>query len=211
MGFKTLEDELDPDKKLRMVEEFANRFPNSELLSYVYTQAARACLQKNDWSLGVDYGRKSLKLDPDNFYSMLVLATTLAQPRSTLENANRLSTAQNNASRALELIATMQKGISETDEQFQKRKQGLEADAHAALALVYMQGDESAKAIDEFKTAISLAEQPNPQLYFRMGEIYANEGKKDEAINAFTKASQLGQGTIVQRYADDRIQKLKKQ
>jgi Tfp pilus assembly protein PilF len=142
---------------------------------------------------------------------MLVLATTLAQPRSTLENANRLSTAQNNASRALELIAPMQKGTSETDEQFQERKRGLEADAHAALALVYMQGDESAKAIDEFKTAISLAEQPNPQLYFRMGEIYANEGKKNEAIDAFTKASQLGQGTVVQKYADDRIQKLKKQ
>jgi len=48
MGYRTIENEMDPDKKLRMVEEFEKRFPNSQLLSYAYTQAANASQQKGD-------------------------------------------------------------------------------------------------------------------------------------------------------------------
>jgi tetratricopeptide (TPR) repeat protein len=73
-----------------------------------------------------------------------------------------------------------------------------------------MQRDQSEKAIEEFKTAISLSQTPNPQLYFRMGEIYANSGKNAEAVEAFTKASELGRGTIIQQYADKRIGELRK-
>jgi hypothetical protein len=36
------------------------------------------------------------------------------------------------------------------------------------------------------------------------------EGKLDDAIAAFTKASELGQGTMIKQYADDRIAELKK-
>lgn len=214
MGFVTLQDEMDPDKKLRMVDEFAERFPKSQLLSYVYTQAARVYQQKRDLTKVLEYGEKSLKLDPDNIFTMLILAASLAQPHSLQagpSEAERLSRSETYASHALKLIADLQKRSDETDEQFAKRKNALAADAHTSLALVYMQHDDSAKAIEEFKAAISLAEKPNPQIYFRLGEIYANEGKKSEAIDAFTKASQLGQGTLLQQYADERIEALKKE
>jgi tetratricopeptide (TPR) repeat protein len=79
------------------------------------------------------------------------------------------------------------------------------------LAMVNMHRGDSGKAIEEFKTAISLTTKPNPQLYFRLGEVYANQGKKAEAIEAFTKASALGQGTVLQQYADDRLAALKKE
>ena len=74
--------------------------------------------------------------------------------------------------------------------------------------MVYMQREESAKAVEEFKAAISLSPRPNAQLYFRLGEVYANDGKKAEAIEAFTRASELARGTIIEVYADERIQAL---
>jgi hypothetical protein len=37
------------------------------------------------------------------------------------------------------------------------------------------------------------------------------EGKVDQAIDAFTKAGQMGQGTAIKQYADQQIQALKKQ
>ncbi len=213
MGFQTMQDELDPDTKLRMVDEFERRFPDSQLLSYVYTEAAEAYQRRGDLNKLVEYGEKSLKLDRDNIFSIILVAIALAQPRMLQgtpdQAAQRLSAAQNYANRALELIDGLPKQANETDKELQKRKSALASDAHTTLGMVCMLRDDSGKAIEEFKTAISLSERPNPQLYFRLGEVYANHGKKPEAIEAFTKASELGRGTILQQYADERVRELK--
>jgi len=214
MGFETIQDELDPDRRLRMVEEFETRFPNSQLLSYVYTQAAEAYQRKGNLEKLVEYAEKSLKLDPDNTFSLLMVAITVAQPRMLQGGPGvaeqRLSTSETYARRALQLIDKLPKRGNETDDQLRKRKSALASDAHTALGMVYMLRDDSKKAIEEFRTAIGLVERPNPQLYFRLGEVYANSGEKEKAIEAFTKASELGQGTVLQKFADERIAELKK-
>jgi len=79
------------------------------------------------------------------------------------------------------------------------------------LGMVHLQRDEPDKAIEEFKTAVSQEAAPDPQIYYRLGEVYANEDKKAEALEAFTKASELGRGTPIQDLADQEIEKLKKQ
>lgn len=215
VGYKTLEEELDPDRRLRMADEFASRFPNSQLLPYVFAQAAEAYQQKRDLNRAVEYGEKSLKLDPDNILSLLLVAVTLPQPRMLQDKpelaTQRLAAAQEYANHALKLLDVLVKSANETDEQFQKRKSNLSSEAHTALATVYMQGDNLGKAAEEFNAAISQASNPNPQLYFRLGEVYENAGKKAEAIKAFSKAADLGQGTVLQKYAEDRIASLKKQ
>lgn len=215
MGYRTIQSEMDPEKKLRMVEEFEKRFPNSQLLSYVYTQAANAAQQRGDLEGTVAYGEKSLKLDPDNIFSLVLVALTLPQPRMQRgdpgEATKKLSESEEYAKRVLSLIDKFPKQTNETDEQFQKRKSALLSDAHEALGMVHLQRDESDKAIEEFKTAISLLVSPNPQLFYRLGEVYANDGKKNEALEAFTKASEQGQGTVMKELADREIEKLKKQ
>jgi tetratricopeptide (TPR) repeat protein len=214
MGFKTMENEPDPDRRLRMVDEFESRFPKSQFLSYVYLQAAKAYREKGDVNKLVEYGEKSLKQDPDNVFSLVMVALALPQPRmlqsSPEEAAQRLSLAETYADQALKLIASLPARPNESPGQLQKQKGALASDAHAALGMVYMGRDESQKAIEELKTAVSLTQTPNPQLYFRLGEVYENEGKKNEAFEAFTKASELGRGTVLQQYADQRIADLKK-
>jgi len=183
-------------------------------MSTVYTQAAKSYREKGDLNKLVEYGEKSLKLDANNLYSLLMVAIALPQPRMLESNpelsAQRLSTAEEYANRALKLIDGLPAKPNESDEQLKKRKDVLASDAHTALAMVYMGRDESPKAIEEFKTAISLSQAPNPQLYFRLGEVCANSGKTDEALEAFAKASELGRGTVLQQYADQRIAVLKK-
>ncbi len=213
MGYQTLQRELDPEKKLRMVEEFAQQFPNSQLLSYIYTQGANASQAKNDLEGILSYCDKSLKLDPDNIYSLVIAAVTLPQPQMQRgpDAAQRLAQAQQYAKRALSLMDKFPKQPNEADEQFQKRKGALLSEAHGALGMVYLQSDQPDKAIEEFKTAVSLDPTPDPQIYYRLGEVYANEGKKNDALAAFTKASELSQGTPLKEYADREIEKLKKQ
>jgi tetratricopeptide (TPR) repeat protein len=125
--------------------------------------------------------------------------------------AKRLAEADEDAKRALALMEKLAKRPNETDEQFQKRKAALQSEAHGALGMVHLQRDEPEKAIEAFKTAVSLEATPDPEIYYRLGEVYANEGKKAEAIEAFTKASELGQGTPIKDFADKEIEKLKKQ
>jgi tetratricopeptide (TPR) repeat protein len=143
-----------------------------------------------------------------------MVAVAVSQPRmlriAPSVAAQQLATAENYADRALQLLEGLPKRANETDAQLRKRKSALAADAHTALAMVHMYRDELSKAIEELRTAISLSEVSNPQLYFRLGEVYADYGKKAEAIEAFTKASELGRGTVLQKHAEERIQALKK-
>jgi len=214
MGYKTIENERDPDRRLRMVAEFERRFPLSELLSSVYAQAAKAYQQKGDLSSVVEYGEKSLQLDSNNLFSLLMVAMALPQPRmlpgDEQQTAKQLAKAQEYADHALRLIAALPPQPNEGGEHLRKRKDALASDAHAALATVNMERGETDKAIDQFKTAISLTPDPNPQLYFRLGEVYAHSGKKNEAIAAFTKAAERGHGTVLQQYAEERLAQLKK-
>jgi len=215
VAYQTLQNELDPDKCLKMVADFEKSYPTSQLLSHAYMQGANAAQQKGDLKEVVDLGEKSVKLDPENVLSLILVALVLPQPKmlnglSPAETNQRLSEAEDYANRALALTDKVPIKADETDEQFAKRKAGLVSDAHSALGMVYLQRDKTDNAIDQFQSAIATAPKPNPLLYFRLGEIYANTGQKAEALAAFKKASQYGEGTVLKQYADKQIEELKK-
>ena len=212
MGYKTLEQTSDPDTKIRMAMEFAQTFPKSELLSYVFTQAATAFQQKGDYLNAVKTGEKSLELDPDNVYSLLVVATAVSEPSmvsKAADSAKALQEAQTDAQRALDLLPKLATWPSEPPDQFEARKAGIESSAHAALGSVAMQQDKPGQAIEEFNKAISLSRPPKPSLYFRLGEVYSSAGKKQEAIEAFSKAAELGKGTVIETYANQSLKELR--
>ena len=212
MGYKTIEQASGPDTKIRMAMEFAQTFPNSELLSYVFTQAASAFQQKGDFPNAVKTGRKSLALDADNTYSLLVVATSLSEPsmvRNSQDNGeSELAEAGTDAQRALGLLPKLPARPDETPEHLAARKAGIESSAHAALGSVAMQQDKYNQAIEEFKKAISFSDPPKASLYFRLGEIYSNVGEKQQAIEAFSKAAQLGKGTVIETYAARSLKEL---
>ena len=214
MGYKTLEQTSDPVTKIRMAMEFAQLFPKSELLSYVYTQAAAAYQQKGDFPNAVKAAEKSVELDPDNTYSLLIVATALSEPSMVRDagdnSAKALQEAQTDAQHALDLLPKLPARPDETPEQFGARKAGLESSAHAALGSVAMQEDKDDLAVEEFKKAIALSQPPNASLYFRLGEIYSNTGKKQDAIEAFSKAAEFGKGTAIETYADQSIKELQR-
>jgi hypothetical protein len=57
---------------------------------------------------------------------------------------------------------------------------------------------------------VSTTGHPDSRDYYRMGEAYGLEGKLDDAIQAFTKAGELGQATVIKTYAYEQIAQLKK-
>jgi tetratricopeptide (TPR) repeat protein len=222
-AFQSLRNELDPDKAIQIAGDFEKKFPNSSMLTWVYMFAATAYDQKNDVANAVLNGEKSIKLKADNLPTLLLLAGRIALPQflSTHQQDEEkyLDEAEGYAQRALKLVAdptVVPKQANESDAQYARRKDTVASDAHASLGMVHLQRarlglqgpdqGELVTAEKEYQQAIAMTDKPNPEDYYRLGEAYSLSNKLDEAIDAFTKASDLG----LKAFADPRIEQLKK-
>jgi tetratricopeptide (TPR) repeat protein len=223
-GYDVIKSELDPDKAIALVEDFAKKYPNSPLLTYVYSFGANAYQEKGDVEKVIELTDKSLKLKSDNIMSLVLSIGMLPQPqylnKHEADREKILQEAQSEADRALQLISQIPKQANETDADHQKRLSDAASQVHGSLGMVHLElasgslsgpdKAELAKAEQEYQTAVTTTARPDPRDYFRMGEAYAMDGKLDDAIQAFTKASELGQGTMIKAYADQRIEEMKK-
>jgi len=221
---RAIQDELDPDRKIQLVKNFETKHPNSALLTWALAMGASAYQQKGETAQVVEYGEKSLKLKSDNLMSLIIMAEMLPQPQlmkgSDAEKEQKLNQAEGYANQALQQIEQLPKQPNETEEQHQKRKAELSKEPHSALGMIHLQRssmglagpdkDELAKAEQEYQLAVTTGGNPSAQDYYRLGETRAFLNKVDEAIQAFTKAGELGQGTVIQTYADQRVAELSK-
>jgi tetratricopeptide (TPR) repeat protein len=213
LALQDIQNESDLDRRLRMVDEFEKKFPSSPLLSYVYTAAAKAHQEKGDLDRAIAAARMSLKLDPDNTFSLIIVAVALPQPKQLQGSANevreRLQEAEADANRALALLEKLKPWPSETDVQFQQRKGSLAADAHFALGMAETQQDQFVEALAQYQAVIASTSKPTFQYYYRLAEAYASVGQVAKAIDAVQKASELARGTPMQKYADDFLSELR--
>ena len=217
---QAIQNELDPDKQMQMVSDFVAKYPDSPFLSDIYFFGAIAAQQKGDVVKVVDFGEKSLKAKNDNMRTLILMAAILPMPQVAqgADAEKKLAEAEADANKVLQMLPQLPKQATQTDEQFQQAKSAVSAEAHAALGMVHLQrasqglagpdAEELSKAEKEYETAV-LAPNPNAEDYFRLGEAYSMDNKVDQAIEAFTKASQLSQGTPLQTFADQRLKALK--
>ncbi|HMD86425.1 MAG TPA: tetratricopeptide repeat protein [Terriglobia bacterium] len=221
--FKALSTELDPDRAIALAEAFAAKYPKSEVLSYAYSFEANAYQTKGDIAKIVEYAEKSLDLKKDNLMSLLLAAYAIPTPQfmklHSTDEPEQLAKAEGYAQAALQAIDGIKKLPNEQDDAYAKRKSVFISSVHGDLGMIHLQRaplglmgmdkDELAKAENEYQQAVSLTDNPDPSDYYRLGEAYRLEGKIDDAIAAFTKASEVGGGAIKQ-FADQQVAALKK-
>lgn len=213
---------LDPDRVVSLSHTFEKKYQHHSFLTYVYAFEATAYQQKGELGKTVDSAEKSIKLNPDNMMTLIILCSMLPQPQlmhgSDLDKQKKLAEAKTDANHALELIDKLSKKPNETDEAFKARKNTVASEPHAALGLIHLQRaaaglngmdpGELIKAAQEYKAAVDL--RPTAEFCYRLGEVYEHENKFADAVASFSKASVLGQGTGIQQYADNEIEALKK-
>lgn len=223
-AYNALIQELDPDKQLNLALSFIKQYPNSPLLSDVYFLAGGAEERKNDVPDAIKYGQESLKIAPNNLRSLILMAGLLPLPQALQGTDNQkeqqLTAAEDDASRALQIIPKIPPPANYPKDQFDRGIQAVESQLHSALGMAHLEKavltpgtlstTELSQAEQEYKAAVTTP-QPVAQDYYRLGEVCTRESKWDDAINAFTQAAQLGQGTMIAKYANDMIQKVKAQ
>lgn len=222
-GFSLLVGESDPDKVLSRVQTFTKQYPDSPLLSYVYSLAANAYLHEGDVEKVVTFTGYSLNFNPDNLTSLILRVEMLPQPQYLRNHATYagkiLQEALSEGNHALQLVAQVPKQPSEAVAVYQQRLADYASEVHGPLGMVHLElasgapagldKAELAKAEQEFNAAVN-TRQPTAQDYYRLGEAYGLDGKWDEAIQAFTKAGKLGQGTPIKTYATEQIAQMRK-
>lgn len=183
---------------------FARAWPHSELLAEVYQLEMDAYRSLNDPTNSIQAGQKALEIAPDNVTVIANLAYILADGTSDRQH---LDLAQQYARKALMILKSFHVPKRISPEQWNVIQHRVESEVHAALGLVAYKNDDSALAIREFETSISLAPTPSPMQYYRLGLLYEATGKKARAIDMFEQAAHLNDATI-QRLAEKHLEAL---
>jgi tetratricopeptide (TPR) repeat protein len=221
-AFNAIQHEIDPARQVQLVDDFAKKYPSSQLLSDAYFFGAYGYQQQNNVAKAVEYGEKSLQANGSNLRSLLLVAGLLPQPQEMqggdADKEKKLDEAETDANKALAAIADLKLPTMQPDQAAQI-KASITSQAHASLGMVHLQRatmsiagadtQELGKAEQEYKTAVTTP-KPTPEDYFRLGEVYAMEKKYDDGIDAFTQCSKLSQGGPLQNMANGQVEQLKK-
>lgn len=221
-AYSAIQHEIDPTRQAQLVDDFAKKYPNSQLLSDVYFFGAYAYQTQGNVQKAVEYGEKSLAANGGNLRSLLLMSELLPQPQemqgSDADKDKKLGEAEADANKALTQVADLKLPANTPPDQATAIKDTITSQAHASLGMVHLQRatmslagidkDELAKAEQEYKTAVATP-KASPEDYFRLGEVYEMENKPDEGIDAFTQCSKLSQGQL-QSMANAEVEKLKK-
>lgn len=217
-----VQNELSSDVAIQLANEFAQKHPNSQLLTYVYALAAAQYEQKGDAANVIALCEKSLALKSDNLMALLIITANLPQPRSLKSGdaEKKLDQTEKYANHALDLIAKLTAQPNESPDQFTARKATYLRDMHAALGMVHLQRamlslgepdrEELAKSEAEYTTAVTISGEPNAEDYYRLGEVRGHLKKIDAAIEAFTRCAELDKGSGIKAYANQKIADLEK-
>jgi tetratricopeptide (TPR) repeat protein len=178
------------DARIAAAENVLTKFADTEFKAVALYFEAVSYQQKGDYEHTVVFGERTLEADPKHFQAMLMLATTIAQHTKEfdLDREDKLGQVQKYATNALELLKDAPKpnpGL--TDDQWAAAKKDFTAEAHAALAMSAMVRKKYDVAESEFKLSIEGADKPDPGNMVRLGKVYSDEKKYDEAIAQFDK------------------------
>jgi tetratricopeptide (TPR) repeat protein len=191
-----------PDARIAAAENVLTKFKDSDYKAVALYFEAASYKEKGDYEHTVVFGERTLEVDPKHYQAMLMLAGVIAQHTKEfdLDREDKLAQVDKYAKTALELLKDAPKpNPSLTDDQWTAAKKDFTADAHAALGMGAIARKKYDVAEGEFKTAIEVAERPDPAIMVRLGRAYMEDGKYDDAIAQFDKVMAMQDANVTVR------------
>lgn len=156
----------------KAAEEFAARYPQSELREYLYSKAMHEYQNENNSGKMLAMGEKVLALDPENSIALVLTATVLADSLSDADQdrEQKIAEIKKNSKHALE---TVDSGFTPppgaTQEQIEAYKNTLQSMAHSALGIMELKTGDDAGAEKDLRTAADLNKtQPDPYIWYHL-------------------------------------------
>src|SRR5919201_328824 len=182
----------------KAADDFAAKYPDSELRVLLYENAMRAYQQSNNADKMMDMGRKVLKLDPDMPEALEGVAQVLAErTRDTdLDKDQRLDEATKLAQHALETVDSVAVPAGTTQDNIDAYKGFLRSNAYYVLGTVNYNREKFPDAEGNFRKSIeAYPQQPDPLAVLRLALSLDKQNKYPEALKFANQAVDLTQDT----------------
>ena len=205
----------DPAAFEKATNDFATKFPDSELTVLMYRDAMHAYQTANNADKMLEMGRKVLKLDKDDPEALIGVAEVLTErTRDTdLDKAQRMEEAVNDANHALETIDTdIAVPPNTPQERIDAYKSFLRSGAYAILGTQAFNANAFPDAEKFFRKSIdAFASQPDAVVVLRLALSLDKQGKYPEALKEANHAVELTQdgttaGQLSRRERDRLVQ-----
>jgi len=179
------------------VDEFAKKYPTSELRVSAYSRVLEKAYQTGDANRIMSIGRKVLAIEPDNAMTQVVTATAIAETtrEADLDAAEKFAEATKLADASLKNIDTMLPQPNVTPEQFEGLKAALRAMAYSTKGYMAMKRKNYAAGEEAYQKAIEAnPSQQDAVMYLRLAVCQDNQRKYAAGYANAVKALQLAEG-----------------
>jgi hypothetical protein len=171
---------------------FAARYPASELRRYLYSSAMLLYQRENNSELMLAMGEKVLALDPDNPLALVLTATALADGLGDhdRDHDRKIETIRHNAARAIQAAEAGYAGSPSNTTQIYKST--LESMAYSALGIMKLKIGDDAGAEKDLNTAAELVKiHPDPYVWYHLALAQDHRKKYVAALDSIKQALQL--------------------
>jgi len=179
----------------KAADEFAAKYPQSELKAYLYSKAMHEYQNENNPAKMLSVGEKVLQLDPDNSIALVLTATVLADSlnESDADRQEKITRVKKNATRALDTVDSgFVPPANATPEQVTAYKSTLQSMAHSALGIVALKTGDDATAENELRLSTNLNQsQPDPYLWYHLALAQDHQKKYPEALASVNHALEV--------------------
>jgi len=197
-------------------DEFAQKFPNSELKELLYVRTMSIYQQQNNSAKVIATGRKAIELNPTNPVPLVAVASALVMDtrENDMDRDSRYAEAGKDAKAGLDNVDTgLQIPPGIPPESVAAAKANLRSISYDSLGVIAMNKKDYAAAEQNFQQAADLMKsQPDAVVYLRLSVAQDNQGKYPQALDSANKAVQYApEGSAEKNLAkqqQDRLQKL---
>lgn len=205
----------DPAAMEKAAEDFAAKYPDSELIALIYKSAMRSHQRANNADKMLEMGRQVLKSDADDPEALIGVAEVLAErTRDTdLDKDQRLDEAMKLAQHALETIETDVAAPAGTpQDKLDAYKGFLRSSAYSIIGTLQFNREKFPDAETSFRKSVdALPSQPDPVVVLRLALSLDKQGKYPDALKEANHAVELTQegtpaGGLARRERDRLVQ-----
>ena len=178
----------------KAANDFAGKYPSSELRPYLYSKAMHEYQNENNPGRMLAMGEKVLTLDPDNSIALVLTATVLSDGLSDADQdrAQKIAEIKKNSGRALQTVdSSFTPPPNATPEQITAYKSTLRSMASSALGIMELKtGDDVGAEKDLRAAADSSKTAPDPYIWYHLALAQDHQGKYPEALASVNQALQ---------------------
>ena len=187
----------DPAALEKAADDFATKFPDSELRILLYEADVAGYQQANNSAKMEAAGRKVLAVDPDQPDALIAVSQGIVDTTgdSDLDKDQKYDEAQKDAQRALQTVDTdVSVPAGTPQDRIDQYKSYIRSTAYSFLGTIQFKKGNFADAEGLYKKSIdAFPAQPDPIVVLRLALSLDNQKKYPEALEQANKAVQLTQ------------------